>query len=140
VRRRWKTTIRTADRALSVITFFTRRFKRFSLAALVAALYLLNVKFDFDHFTMDIYKQYINKMLMIETTVNVETYFRAVALLIVIMAPPWADCSISIYTRIYWCGESWYFSGIHIGIVLEKTSNKAIWGALLSIPIAMFLK
>jgi hypothetical protein len=36
------------------------------------------------------------------------------------------------------------WSGIlafHIGVVLEKTTNKAtIWEALLSIPIAMFFK
>jgi hypothetical protein len=70
---------------------------------------------------MDIYKQYINKNADDKTTVNVDVFQGCSFIDCCYYGNSWAVLiSISIYTRIYWCGESWYFSGIHIGIVLEK--------------------
>ena len=91
-------------------------------------------------FTMDIYKQYINKTANDKTTVNVGRVSAAVALVIAcIMAPLLGGIDqafqfIQEYTGIVSPGILAVFL---LGLFWKKTTNAgAIWGALLSIPIA----
>ncbi len=95
-------------------------------------------------FTMDIYKQYINKNADDRTTVNVGRISAAVALIIAcIMAPLLGGIDqafqfIQEYTGIVSPGILAVFL---LGLFWKKTTNKAaIIGALVSIPIAIYFK
>lgn len=95
-------------------------------------------------FTMDIYKQYIDKNANDKKTVNVGRISAAVALLIAaIMAPLLGGIDqafqfIQEYTGIVSPGILAVFM---LGLFWKKTTNKAaIWGALASIPVAVSLK
>ncbi|MEQ6118027.1 sodium/sugar symporter [Reichenbachiella sp. MALMAid0571] len=95
-------------------------------------------------FTMDIYKQYINKNASEETTVNVGRISAGVALIVsCIMAPLLGGIDqafqfIQEYTGIVSPGILAVFV---LGLFWKKATNKgAIWGAILSIPIAMYFK
>ncbi len=95
-------------------------------------------------FTMDIYKQYINKHSDDRNTVKVGRLTSAAALIIgAIVAPLLGGINqafqfIQEYTGVVSPGILAIFI---LGLFWKKTTNKAaIWGALLSIPIAMFFK
>ncbi|WP_142783199.1 sodium/sugar symporter [Changchengzhania lutea] len=95
-------------------------------------------------FTMDIYKQYINKNANDKATVNMGRISASVALLIAcIMAPLLGGIDqafqfIQEYTGVVSPGILAVFL---LGLFWKKTTNKAaIVGALVSIPIAMYFK
>jgi len=95
-------------------------------------------------FTMDIYKQYINKNANDKATVNMGRISAGVALLIAcIMAPLLGGIDqafqfIQEYTGVVSPGILAVFI---LGLFWKKTTNKAaIAGALVSIPIAMYFK
>ncbi len=95
-------------------------------------------------FTMDIYKQYINKNADDKETVNVGRISAAVALVIAVIVAPLlggidqAFQFIQEYTGIVSPGILAVFL---LGLFWKKTTNNAaIWGAILSIPIALALK
>lgn len=95
-------------------------------------------------FTMDIYKPFFNKNATDRQTVAVGRITAAVALVIaVFMAPllgslPQAFQFIQEYTGIVSPGILAIFI---LGLFWKKTTNNgAIWGAILSIPVAMFFK
>ncbi|MEO9477309.1 MAG: sodium/sugar symporter [Cyclobacteriaceae bacterium] len=95
-------------------------------------------------FTMDIYKQYINTDASDKQTVSVGRISAGVALLIAcIMAPLLGGIDqafqfIQEYTGIVSPGILAVFM---LGLFWKKATNKgAIWGAILSIPIAMYFK
>ncbi|TNJ42987.1 sodium/sugar symporter [Allotamlana fucoidanivorans] len=95
-------------------------------------------------FTMDIYKQYINKNASDKATVNTGRVSAFVALVIAcIMAPLLGGIDqafqfIQEYTGIVSPGILAVFL---LGLFWKKTTNNgAIWGAVLSIPIALALK
>ncbi|SEA93699.1 solute:Na+ symporter, SSS family [Flavobacterium gillisiae] len=140
--------IGTADRAYPwLLHFLPSGLKGLAFAALAAAIVsslasMLNSTSTI--FTMDIYKQYINKNADDRTTVNVGRLSGGIALLIaVIMAPLLGGIDqafqfIQEYTGVVSPGILAVFI---LGLFWKKTTNKAaIWGALLSIPIAMFFK
>lgn len=140
--------ISTADRAYPwLLQFLPAGLKGLALAALAAAIVsslasMLNSTSTI--FTMDIYKQYINKNADDKTTVNVGRLSAGIALIIaVIMAPLLGGIDqafqfIQEYTGVVSPGILAVFV---LGLFWKKTTNKAaIWGALLSIPIAMFFK
>lgn len=138
----------TADRAYPwLLHFLPAGLKGLAFAALAAAIVsslasMLNSTATI--FTMDIYKQYININASDKTTVSVGRISGAVALIIaVIMAPLLGGIDqafqfIQEYTGVVSPGILAVFI---LGLFWKKTTNKAaIWGALLSIPIAMFFK
>jgi SSS family solute:Na+ symporter len=95
-------------------------------------------------FTMDIYKQYINKNASDKSTVNTGRISAGVALIIAcIMAPLLGGIDqafqfIQEYTGVVSPGILAVFI---LGLFWKKTTNKgAITGALASIPIAMYFK
>ncbi|MDO6758887.1 sodium/sugar symporter [Tamlana sp. 2_MG-2023] len=95
-------------------------------------------------FTMDIYKQYINKNANDKETVNVGRISAAVALIIAVIVAPLlggidqAFQFIQEYTGIVSPGILAVFM---LGLFWKKTTNNAaIWGAIASIPIALALK
>ncbi len=95
-------------------------------------------------FTMDIYRQTFNKNASEKQMVTTGRISAAVALIIaVIMAPllgdiPQAFQYIQEYTGIVSPGILAIFL---LGLFWKKTTNRgAIWGALSSIPIALYLK
>ncbi|MFY0600176.1 MAG: sodium/sugar symporter [Cyclobacteriaceae bacterium] len=95
-------------------------------------------------FTMDIYKQYINKDASDKATVNMGRISAGVALLIAcIMAPLLGGLDqafqfIQEYTGIVSPGILAVFM---LGLFWKKATNKgAIWGAILSVPIALGFK
>jgi SSS family solute:Na+ symporter len=95
-------------------------------------------------FTMDIYKQYINKNASDKATVNTGRVSAAIALIIAcIMAPLLGGIDqafqfIQEYTGVVSPGILAVFL---LGLFWKKTTNKAaIVGALASIPIAMYFK
>ncbi|WP_136481249.1 sodium/sugar symporter [Cognatitamlana onchidii] len=95
-------------------------------------------------FTMDIYKQYINKNASDKATVNTGRISAFIALVIAcIMAPLLGGIDqafqfIQEYTGIVSPGILAVFL---LGLFWKKTTNNAaIWGAILSIPIALGLK
>lgn len=95
-------------------------------------------------FTMDIYKQYVNKNAGDKKTVNVGRISAAVALIIAAITAPLlggidqAFQFIQEYTGIVSPGILAIFL---LGLFWKKTTNKgAIIGALASIPIAMYFK
>ncbi|MBG6060755.1 SSS family solute:Na+ symporter [Flavobacterium sp. CG_9.1] len=138
----------TADKAYPwLLHFLPAGFKGLAFAALAAAIVsslasMLNSTSTI--FTMDIYKQYIDKNANDRKTVNVGRISGGIALLIaVIMAPLLGGIDqafqfIQEYTGVVSPGILAVFV---LGLFWKKTTNKAaIWGALVSIPIAMFFK
>lgn len=93
---------------------------------------------------MDIYKQYFNKTANDKRTVNVGRLTAAAALNIAVLVAPLLDGLdqafqyIQEYTGLVSPGILAVFL---LGLFYRKTTNKAaIWGAILSIPLALALK
>ncbi len=137
-----------ADKAYPwLLQFLPTGLKGVAFAALAAAIVsslasMLNSTSTI--FTMDIYKQYINKNASDKSTVNMGRISAGVALLIAcIMAPLLGGIDqafqfIQEYTGIVSPGILAVFM---LGLFWKKTTNKAaIVGALVSIPIAMYFK
>ncbi len=137
-----------ADRAYPwLLQFLPTGLKGVAFAALTAAIVsslasMLNSTSTI--FTMDIYKQYINKNASDKSTVNMGRISATVALIIAcIMAPLLGGIDqafqfIQEYTGVVSPGILAIFI---LGLFWKKTTNKgAIVGALSSIPIAMYFK
>ncbi|MDP2160418.1 MAG: sodium/solute symporter, partial [Flavobacterium sp.] len=137
-----------ADKAYPwLIQFLPTGLKGLAFVALTAAIVsslasMLNSTSTI--FTMDIYKQYINKNSDDKATVRVGRITSAIALTIgAIIAPLLGGINqafqfIQEYTGVVSPGILAIFL---LGLFWKKTTNKAaIWGALVSIPIAMFFK
>ena len=137
-----------ADRAYPwLLQFLPTGLKGIAFAALAAAIVsslasMLNSTSTI--FTMDIYKQYINKNASDKAIVNTGRISAAVALIIAcIMAPLLGGIDqafqfIQEYTGVVSPGILAVFI---LGLFWKKTTNKAaIIGALSSIPIAMYFK
>ncbi|WP_445736658.1 sodium/sugar symporter [Mariniflexile sp.] len=137
-----------ADRAYPwLLQFLPTGLKGVAFAALAAAIVsslasMLNSTSTI--FTMDIYKQYINKTASDRSTVNMGRISAAVALVIAcIMAPLLGNLDqafqfIQEYTGIVSPGILAVFL---LGLFWKKTTNKgAIIGAIASVPIAMYFK
>ncbi|GAA4885425.1 sodium/sugar symporter [Flaviramulus aquimarinus] len=137
-----------ADKAYPwLLQFLPTGLKGVAFAALAAAVVsslasMLNSTSTI--FTMDIYKQYINKKADDKTTVNVGRISAAIALIIAVIVAPLlggidqAFQFIQEYTGIVSPGILAVFI---LGLFWKKTTNNAaIWGAVLSIPIALALK
>ena len=137
-----------ADKAYPwLMQFLPTGLKGIAVAALAAAIVsslasMLNSTATI--FTMDIYKQLINKNASESKTVNVGRLSALVALVIAtIMAPLLGGIDqafqfIQEYTGIVSPG---ILSVFILGLFWKKTSNKgAVFGALASIPIALFFK
>ncbi|MGJ8758998.1 MULTISPECIES: sodium/sugar symporter [unclassified Polaribacter] len=140
--------VEQADKAYPwLLQFLPTGLKGVAFAALAAAIVsslasMLNSTSTI--FTMDIYKQYINKNADDKTTVNVGRISAAVALLIAVIVAPLlggidqAFQFIQEYTGVVSPGILAVFM---LGLFWKKTTNNAaIWGAVLSIPIALVLK
>jgi len=140
--------VEQADKAYPwLLQFLPVGLKGVAFAALAAAIVsslasMLNSTSTI--FTMDIYKQYINKNASDRTTVNVGRISAAIALIIAsIMAPLLGGIDqafqfIQEYTGVVSPGILAIFL---LGLFWKKTTNKgAIVGALVSIPIAMYFK
>jgi len=137
-----------ADKAYPwLLQFLPTGLKGVAFAALAAAIVsslasMLNSTSTI--FTMDIYKQYINKTASDKATVNMGRISAFVALIIAcIMAPLLGNLDqafqfIQEYTGVVSPGILAVFM---LGLFWKKTTNKgAIVGALASIPIAMYFK
>jgi SSS family solute:Na+ symporter len=137
-----------ADKAYPwLLQFLPTGLKGVAFAALAAAIVsslasMLNSTSTI--FTMDIYKQYINKTASDKATVNMGRISAFVALIIAcIMAPLLGNLDqafqfIQEYTGVVSPGILAVFL---LGLFWKKTTNKgAIIGALVSIPIAMYFK
>lgn len=127
--------------------FVPAGFKGLVLAALAAAIVsslasMLNSTATI--FTLDIYRPYINKNASEKTTVNVGRLTGLVALIIaMIIAPTLGNLGqafqfIQEYTGVVSPGILAVFIA---GLFYRKaTNNAAIWGVVLSIPIAFYFK
>ena len=137
-----------ADKAYPwLLQFLPTGLKGVAFAALAAAIVsslasMLNSTSTI--FTMDIYKQYINKNASNKATVNTGRISAGVALIIAcIMAPLLGGIDqafqfIQEYTGVVSPGILAVFL---LGLFWKKTTNRAaILGALVSIPIAMYFK
>jgi len=137
-----------ADKAYPwLLQFLPTGLKGVAFAALAAAIVsslasMLNSTSTI--FTMDIYKQYINKNAGDKATVNMGRISAFIALVIAcIMAPLLGNLDqafqfIQEYTGVVSPGILAVFL---LGLFWKKTTNKAaIIGALVSIPIAMYFK
>ena len=138
----------SADKAYPwLMQFLPSGLKGIAVAALAAAIVsslasMLNSTATI--FTMDIYKPFFDKNASESKTVNIGRTSAAIALFIAtIMAPLLGGTDqvfqyIQEYTGVVSPGILAVFI---LGLFWKKTSNKgAIYGALSSIPIAMFLK
>ena len=141
-------TLNQADKAYPwLLQFLPTGLKGIAFAALAAAIVsslasMLNSTSTI--FTMDIYKQYINKNANDKSTVNVGRISAAVALIIASVTAPLlggldqAFQFIQEYTGVVSPGILAVFM---LGLFWKKTTNRgAIVGALASIPIAMYFK
>jgi len=137
-----------ADKAYPwLLQFLPAGLKGLAFAALTAAIVsslasMLNSTSTI--FTMDIYKQYINKNASDKSTVNMGRISAGVALVIAcVMAPLLGGIDqafqyIQEYTGVVSPGILAIFI---LGLFWKKTTNKAaIVGALVSIPIALYFK
>jgi solute:Na+ symporter, SSS family len=137
-----------ADKAYPwLIQFLPAGLKGLAFVALTAAIVsslasMLNSTSTI--FTMDIYKQYINKNSDDKNTVKVGRITSAIALTIGATVAPLlgginqAFQFIQEYTGVVSPGILAIFI---LGLFWKKTTNQAaIWGALVSIPVAMFFK
>lgn len=137
-----------ADKAYPwLLQFLPTGLKGVAFAALAAAIVsslasMLNSTSTI--FTMDIYKQYINKNANDKTIVNVGRISAAIALIIgVIMAPLLGGIDQAFQFIQEWTGivSPGILAVFILGLFWKRTTNNAaIWGALLSIPIALLLK
>lgn len=141
-------TTEQADKAYPwLLQFLPTGLKGIAFAALAAAIVsslasMLNSTSTI--FTMDIYKQYINKNAADKTTVNVGRISGAVALFIAVIVAPMLGGLNQVFQYIQ------EFTGMIspgilaiflLGLFWKKTTNNAaIWGAVLSFPIALALK
>jgi len=141
-------TLEQADKAYPwLLQFLPAGLKGVAFAALTAAIVsslasMLNSTSTI--FTMDIYKQYINKNASDKSTVNMGRISAGVALAIACVLAPLlggidqAFQFIQEYTGVVSPGILAIFL---LGLFWKKTTNKgAIVGALISIPIAMYFK
>jgi SSS family solute:Na+ symporter len=141
-------TLEQADRAYPwLLQFLPAGLKGLAFAALTAAIVsslasMLNSTSTI--FTMDIYKQYINKNVNDKSTVNIGRLSAGVALAIACVLAPLlggidqAFQFIQEYTGVVSPGILAIFI---LGLFWKKTTNKGtIVGALVSIPIAMYFK
>ena len=141
-------TLDQADKAYPwLLQFLPTGLKGVAFAALAAAIVsslasMLNSTSTI--FTMDIYKQYINKNASDKSTVNMGRFSAAIALIIASITAPLlggidqAFQFIQEYTGVVSPGILAVFM---LGLFWKKTTNKgAIIGALASIPIAMYFK
>ena len=137
-----------ADRAYPwLLQFLPTGLKGVAFAALAAAIVsslasMLNSTSTI--FTMDIYREYINKNADDKTTVKVGRITAAVALLIAVLIAPMLDGLdqafqyIQEYTGMVSPGILAVFL---LGLFWKKaTNNAAIWGVLASLAIALFFK
>lgn len=137
-----------ADKAYPwLIQFLPSGLKGLAFVALTAAIVsslasMLNSTATI--FTMDIYKQYVNKNSDDKNTVRIGRLTSVVALVTgAIVAPLLGGINqafqfIQEYTGVVSPGILAIFL---LGLFWKKTTNKAaIWGALVSIPIALFFK
>jgi SSS family solute:Na+ symporter len=130
-----------------ISNFIPTGLKGLVLAALAAAIVsslasMLNSTATI--FAMDIYKPYINKKATDKRIVNVGRITAAVALLIAVFIAPQLKSLgqvfqyIQEYTGVVSPGILAVFM---LGLFWRKTTNKAaVWGVLLSIPIALYFK
>ena len=128
-------------------TFIPTGLKGLVLAALAAAIVssLASMMNSISTiFTMDIYRQYFRKDANDRQTIAVGRIAAAVALVIAIILAPLLGSArgvfniIQEYTGLVSPGILAIFL---LGLFWKKATNRgAIWGALLSIPIAFFLK
>ncbi|MCG8321205.1 MAG: sodium/sugar symporter [Cytophagales bacterium] len=128
-------------------TFVPAGLKGLVLAALAAAIVsslasMLNSTATI--FTMDIYRPYINKNATDKETVNIGRVTAAISLII----------AASIAPLLRNLGQAFQFIQEYTGVVSpgilavfvtglfwkKSTNNAAIWGVILSIPIAMYFK
>ncbi|MFD1293750.1 sodium/sugar symporter [Lutibacter holmesii] len=141
-------TLEQADKAYPwLLQFLPTGMKGVAFAALAAAIVsslasMLNSTSTI--FTMDIYKQYINKNASDKQTVNIGRISALVALIIASVVAPLlggldqAFQYIQEYTGVVSPGILAVFM---LGLFWKKTTNKAaIIGALASIPVAMYFK
>ncbi|TXE15050.1 sodium/solute symporter [Seonamhaeicola algicola] len=137
-----------ADKAYPwLLQFLPTGLKGVAFAALAAAVVsslasMLNSTSTI--FTMDIYKEYFDKNASDKKTVNVGRISAAVALVIAVIVAPLlggidqAFQFIQEYTGLVSPGILAVFL---LGLFWKKTTNNAaIWGALLSVPVAGLLK
>jgi SSS family solute:Na+ symporter len=137
-----------ADKAYPwLLQFLPTGLKGVAFAALAAAIVsslasMLNSTSTI--FTMDIYKQYINKNADDKTTVRVGRITALVALIIAaIMAPLLGGIDQAFQFIQEWTGivSPGILAVFILGLFWKKTTNRgAIAGALASIPIALFFK
>ena len=141
-------TLDQADKAYPwLLQFLPVGLKGVAFAALAAAIVsslasMLNSTSTI--FTMDIYRQYINKNASDKKTVNVGRMTAAVALVIAcIMAPLLGGIDQAFQFIQEWTGlvSPGILAVFMLGLFWKKTTNRgAIAGALASIPIAFYFK
>lgn len=128
-------------------SFIPNGLKGLVLAALAAAIVsslasMLNSTSTI--FTMDIYRPYINKKATEKQTVNTGRITAAIALVIAVLIAPFLKNLGQVFQYIQ------EFTGVVspgilavflMGLFWKKSTNKAaIWGAVLSIPVAFYFK
>jgi SSS family solute:Na+ symporter len=141
-------TLEQADKAYPwLLQFLPTGLRGIAVAALTAAIVsslasMLNSTSTI--FTMDIYLPYINKSAGNRETVNVGRITSAVALTIAVLIAPMlgnldqAFQYIQEYTGIVSPGILAVFM---LGLFWKRATNRAaIWGAILSVPVALYLK
>jgi SSS family solute:Na+ symporter len=141
-------TLEQADRAYPwLLQFLPTGLKGVAFAALAAAIVsslasMLNSTSTI--FTMDIYKEYINKNADDKTTVKVGRITAAVALIIAVLIAPMLDGLDQIFQYIQeYTGmvSPGILAVFLLGLFWRKTTNNAaIWGVLASLAIALFFK
>ena len=141
-------TLEQADRAYPwLLQFLPTGLKGVAFAALSAAIVsslasMLNSTSTI--FTMDIYKEYINKNADDKTTVKVGRITAAVALIIAVLIAPMLDGLDQIFQYIQeYTGmvSPGILAVFLLGLFWKKTTNNAaIWGVLASLAIALFFK
>lgn len=137
-----------ADKAYPwLLQFLPTGLKGVAFAALTAAIVsslasMLNSTSTI--FTMDIYKQYINKNASDKQTVNVGRLSAFVALIIACIVAPLLgglDQAFQFIQEFTGMVSPGILAVFMLGLFWKKTTNKgAIIGALTSIPIAMYFK
>lgn len=137
-----------ADRAYPwLLQFLPTGLKGVAFAALAAAIVsslasMLNSTSTI--FTMDIYREYINKNADDKTTVKVGRITAAVALLIAVLIAPMLDGLDQVFQYIQeYTGmvSPGILAVFLLGLFWKKTTNNAaIWGVLASLAIALFFK
>ncbi|MEO9572128.1 MAG: sodium/sugar symporter [Polaribacter sp.] len=137
-----------ADKAYPwLLQFLPTGLKGVAFAALAAAVVsslasMLNSTSTI--FTMDIYKQYIDKNANDKKTVNVGRISAAIALIIAVIIAPMLsglDQAFQYIQEFTGMVSPGILAVFILGLFWKKTTNNAaIWGAVLSIPIALALK